>query len=143
MPRALQLAREFSALEQTLEELFSFLGDLFAAHRVDDATAFKVSLAAEELFTNMVRHNVGGRDSICLEVEITGDQIGLRLIDEDVEPFDAADVPAPNLDLPAEERRPGGLGLHLVRSVVDQITYDYEDRRLTVSVVKRLAAPDV
>jgi serine/threonine-protein kinase RsbW len=46
-------------------------------------------------------------------------------------------VPAPRLDAPVEERKPGGLGLHLVKSVVDRVTYEYRDREMRVSAEKQ------
>jgi anti-sigma regulatory factor (Ser/Thr protein kinase) len=46
-------------------------------------------------------------------------------------------VPAPKLDAPIEQRNPGGLGLHLVSSVVDRVTYEYQDRAMRVSAEKQ------
>jgi len=41
-------------------------------------------------------------------------------------------------DQPIEERKAGGLGLHLVKSIVDKITYEYKDRRMQVTIMKEL-----
>lgn len=124
-----------------LEEMFTFLEDHLARHAVDERTAYDVKLVAEELFTNMVRHNVrrhtgSGRDFITLGLEIADDRIDFCLTDYGVEPFDDESVDDVDFELPLEEREPGGLGVFLVKSRVDQINYEYEDGDMHVSVQK-------
>ena len=128
-----RLARKLSALD----EMFAFLAARLSESAVDEKTAFCVNLAAEELFTNMIRHNVGHGDRILLELEVTDPRIFFRFTDHDVEPFDPKSVPEVNLEAPVEQRNPGGLGLYLVKSVVDRITYEYENRAMRVTAEKQ------
>lgn len=130
----LDLPREASSLEP----LFSLLEDGFKGREIDARTSFCMRLTAEELFTNMVRHNVGAGDRITVRLDVSDERIRLELIDHDVEPFDPDTVPPVDVSLPAEERSPGGLGMHLVRAMVDDVSYRYEDRKLSVSVIKKL-----
>ena len=128
--------REIDALDQ----IFRFLEDFVDEAAIDGAAAFTINLVVEELFTNMVRHNTGGGDAIDLSIERVGDVVRLGLIDFDVEPFDPADVPAPLTAAAIGERRPGGLGMHLVQAMVDDVSYEYqpETRQMRVLVTKRL-----
>jgi serine/threonine-protein kinase RsbW len=128
-----RLARKISALD----EMFAFLQARLPAGASDEETAFCVNLAAEELFTNMVRHSEGRGDHILLELEVTEPRIFFRFTDYDVAQFDPHSVPAPRLDAPIQQRNPGGLGLHLVSSVVDRVTYEYQDRAMRVSAEKQ------
>lgn len=128
-----RLARKISALD----ELFAFLQARLPRGASDEETAFCVNLAAEELFTNMVRHSDGRGDHILLELEVTEPRIFFRLTDYDVAPFDPRSISAPTLDAPIEDRKPGGLGLHLVSSVVDRVTYEYQDCAMRVSAEKQ------
>lgn len=123
-----------------LDEVFRFLGDFVAEAAIDEGAAFTLNLVVEELFTNMVRHNTGGGDSIKLSIELVGGVLHIGLIDDDVDFFDPAGVPEPPVTKAIGERRPGGLGLYLVRSMVDDLRYDYEPetRRMQVSVFKNL-----
>lgn len=125
-----------------LEEVFRFLEDFVAQAEIDDRAAFTVNLVVEELFTNMVRHNAGGRGEIDISIERAGDVLRLVLVDPDAEPFDPASVPSPPVADGIAERRPGGLGLYLVHTMVDDVKYEYEPerRRMRVSVSKRLEA---
>jgi anti-sigma regulatory factor (Ser/Thr protein kinase) len=134
------MRRGFRREIDALDEIFRFLEDFVAAAAIDERTAFTINLVVEELFTNMVRHNTGGGDVIDLGIGRVGDTLRLELIDFDVEPFDPAGVPAPPLAAGIGERRPGGLGIHLVQAMVDDLNYDYDPktRQMRVSVIKRL-----
>jgi len=94
----------------------------------------------EELFTNMVRHNEGGADRITVSIERRDNRVHLELVDTDVEPFDPETAEVPPVESGIENRRPGGLGIYLVRKMVDDLNYDYETdaRRMRISVTKTL-----
>lgn len=134
------MRRGFRREIDALEEIFRFLEDFIAEAAIDEGAAFTINLVVEELFTNMVRHNTGGDDVIELSIERTADRIHLELVDSGVERFDPASVPAPPVDSEIGERRPGGLGLYLVQTMVDDVSYEYqpETRQMRVSVTKRL-----
>ena len=130
---------EFRREIESIGEVFDFLEDFSKHQHVDDRTAFCVNLVVEELFTNMVRHNDGGGDLITVSIERLDNRLHLELIDIDVEPFDPA-AETPPIDAGIEERRPGGLGIYLVKKMVDDLKYEYEptDRRMRVTVTKTL-----
>jgi serine/threonine-protein kinase RsbW len=55
-----------------------------------------------------------------------------------VQPFDPRSTQPRDFEKPSTERRPGGLGVHLVKELVDEFQYDYRDGRSTITVAKRL-----
>lgn len=134
------MRRGFRREIEALEEIFRFLEDFFGDAAVDDRAAFTVNLVVEELFTNMVRHNAGGGSEIELAIERAGDCLRLELVDSGVERFDPETVPKPPVDADIAHRRPGGLGLYLVQTMVDDVSYTYEPetRKMRVTVSKRL-----
>lgn len=132
MVETLELRREISSLSA----LFAFLEEKCVQQDVDEKTVFALNLAAEELFTNLVRHNVGGKKEIHIDLKITPELIELKLVDYDVKKFDPGSVDDVDIHRPAEDREPGGLGIHLVKSIVDQLTYVYEAGDMTVTVIK-------
>ena len=131
---------EFRREIEAIGEVFAFLGNFTDRQEIDEKTAFCINLVVEELFTNMVRHNEGGGDRITLSIERRNDRIHLELLDIDVEPFDPKTAEIPPVDAGIEERRPGGLGIYLVRKMVDDLNYAYEakDRRMRITVTKTL-----
>lgn len=120
-----------------LERIFDFLEEELASHQVEASTAFKVKLAAEEVFTNLVRHQKGSAEQIEIQVDIDGESVVLRLVDVDSAPFDPASIPAVDIERPIAEREPGGLGLYLVETMLDEVVYEHRDGNLTVVLVKK------
>jgi anti-sigma regulatory factor (Ser/Thr protein kinase) len=131
---------EFRREIEAIGEVFAFLETFADGQEVDEKSAFCIALAVEELFTNMVRHNEGGGDRITVSVERRDNRVHLELVDTDVEPFDPETAEVPPVDAGIDERRPGGLGIYLVRSMVDDLNYDYETegRRMRITVTKTL-----
>ncbi len=122
----------------SLDAIFNFAGRFFDAQGIGDDARFAVNLALEELFTNMVKYNTGGGADIAIRMSREGNDIVMQLVDEDVAPFDPGAIGDVDTDKPMDARQPGGLGLHLVRSVVDEISYEYKARRMTVTITKNL-----
>ena len=82
-----------------------------------------VVLAADEAATNVVVHGYRGQPgTIKIEVSRTGDALVVCLRDR-AAPFDPTSVPPPDLNQPLEERSPGGMGIYLMRHLVDEVTY--------------------
>jgi anti-sigma regulatory factor (Ser/Thr protein kinase) len=85
----------------------------------DDETVTDLVQAVDELVCNVVEHGYAGRPGT---VEIafieTPDVVAFRIRD-DAPPFDPTGAPEPPLDLPLGQRRLGGMGIHLARTLTD------------------------
>ena len=105
------------------------------------ACAFKLNVALEELLTNTISY--GYDDTLPHEIRLTathrGDDI-LVEISDDAQQFDPRDVPPPDLESALEERRVGGLGVHLVKTLMDEVDYAYEGGRNRVTLRKSRGA---
>lgn len=87
-----------------------------------------VILAVDELATNSALHGYKGRSGT-LEVVVRRAGTDLIVILRDqAPPFDPNSVPPPDLTLPLEERPIGGIGLHLVRNMVDEVRHRARSR---------------
>jgi anti-sigma regulatory factor (Ser/Thr protein kinase) len=128
----------FTRSLSSMDAIFDFVARFLAFHKIRSEYGFDINLIVEELVTNMVKYSSGGREEIAIELDHQGDQLIIRLRESDVEEFNITSVPPPNIDLPASERRVGGLGLHLVRQYADTISYEYRNRNSTITVTKRL-----
>jgi anti-sigma regulatory factor (Ser/Thr protein kinase) len=126
-----------------LDDLFRAVDDYLATETLPQKTAFAARLVAEELFTNLIRHNRGGRDQVHLSIERRPDRLVIRFDDFDVAPFDPASTPVVDAAQPLAERAPGGLGVHLVKNLFDELHYEYRDGVLRVTASKRLESGDV
>ncbi len=130
--------KEFARTIAALSDVFDYLDLFLVEYHIDDSVAFAVKLTVEELFTNLVRHSVGGSERVLLDLNANDQEITILLTDFDVEPFDPDSISAVDTAAPIEERSPGGLGLHLVRSVVDKLTFEYDQRTLRITAIKKL-----
>lgn len=79
--------------------------------------------AVDEAVTNTIVHGYRGEPgTIDLTAELVGDDIVITI--EDRAPlFDPTSVPSPDLSVPPQHRRPGGMGVHLIRSAVDSMEH--------------------
>ena len=134
------MERRFNRGVETLEPIFAFVRDVSHVHAIEPAAAFAINVAVEELFVNMVRYNAGGASGISIRFEKQGDDLHVVLTDFDADPFDPNAFPEPDLDGPLSERAVGGLGLHLVRQLMDAVRYEYHDRRSTITLTKKLVS---
>ncbi len=123
-------ARSFGRAFGSLAAIFGFSADFFARHGIDRELLSTVDLALEELFTNMVKYSTTSDAEVRIEMTPVDGGVEVTMIDYDVEPFDMTRLPEVDVTLPIEARRPGGLGLHLIRRLLDSIDYEYSgDRR--------------
>ena len=136
--RAQAVTGEFVRGLEALDAIFAFLGRFAEQNGIGEKDRLCIDLVAEELFTNTVKYGSGGEGRIQIRVERVGPQLRLELVDFDAEPFDPESVRPPALSAPIQERRPGGLGIHLIRSMVDEVRYEYRGRELRVLITKNL-----
>jgi serine/threonine-protein kinase RsbW len=134
------MEQSFARSHQSLDPIFSFVDDFISANKLEEKVAFPIKLAIEELFTNLVRHNEGGKQHITISMDRQNKEIVIQLKDYDVEPFDISKVEKVDINKPLSEREVGGLGIHLVKSIVDKIAYEYKNRTMCVTVIKNLEA---
>jgi anti-sigma regulatory factor (Ser/Thr protein kinase) len=126
--------RSFDALDQ----VFGFTRRFYESEGVPDAERLVFDFCVEEIFTNFVKYNRGNPQDIELALDRNGDRVQALLTDFDVEPYDITRAPAVDISLPLSRRTPGGLGLQLVRRLVDELTYDYTNRQSRITVTKNL-----
>ena len=115
--------------------------DFCARNAVPAKAAYHVSLVIDEALTNTISYGfpAGGRHQIDLEVERRGEDILIELIDGGAA-FNPLDAPEPDLDAPLEERQIGGLGVHLMRTLMTEAAYRREGGRNHLSLRKRFGS---
>jgi serine/threonine-protein kinase RsbW len=91
---------------------------------VAEAVARKFTLALDEVLTNAVSYGFpqGGRHSIAVRIEHRCGTL-TAIVSDDGAPFDPLAQPPANVHAPIAERRIGGLGIHLVRTLMDSVEY--------------------
>ena len=118
--------RRFGRSFDSLPTIVTFTAEVFARERIGPRLRPIVDLAIEELFTNMVKYGTASEADVRIEITGVARGVEVTLTDYDVEPFDVTATPDVNVELPIDQRRPGGLGLHLVRKLMDSVEYEYK-----------------
>lgn len=110
------------------------------AHALPAEVQRSVNVALDELIANALSHGRTGRDpcSVTVEVKLDHERVTVILTD-DGKPFDPFGRDAPDTALSVEERPIGGLGIHLVGQLMDQVSYERREGHNVVILVKQLA----
>jgi len=121
---------------QRLGELAERFG---AGEHLGDDEVMAINLVLDEMVANIIEnaYDDQGEHEIHVSLARHGDTLTIR-IEDDGRPFDPVQAPAPDLDLPLEERPIGGLGIHIVRSVMDAVDYRRQDGRNILTMRKTL-----
>ena len=94
-------------------------------HGLPTKAAFELHLALDEWLTNVISYGYEDGDPHTIRVCLQREPAGVALeVEDDGRPFDPLSVAPPDLDRPLEERPIGGLGIHLVRKVMDRLAYE-------------------
>jgi phosphoserine phosphatase RsbU/P len=118
--------KSFARTYASLGAIFAFVAGAFEQNGIDTSLTNSVDFTIEELFTNMVKYSTMSKSDVDIEVGGAGSAVQVTLIDHDVDRFDVTAAPDVDVHKPIEERKPGGLGLHLIRRLVDSVEYEYD-----------------
>jgi len=114
-------------------------------HALPDAVRRSVNVALDELLANELSHGMADRDagSAKVEVQVQLDEERLTVtITDDGPGFDPFGQAEPDTTLSVEEREIGGLGIHLVRKLMDEVSYERRDGKNVVVLVKQLVVAE-
>ena len=137
------IAQEFGRSFDSIPALVQFTADGFDRLGLDPRVLPIVDLAVEELFTNMVKYGRGSQAPVRLDLSALGSGVEVALTDRDVDPFDITRAPEVDITRVIEERVPGGLGLHLVRQMADEVEYDYNEATRESRITLRISSAGV
>jgi len=116
--------------------MFEFVDAFLQSQRAAPSVAYAVRFAAEEVFTNMVKYNPNAAD-VTLALQRTDRSIVVRFVDVEAKPFDVTAVTV-DVAQPIEERRPGRLGLLLLKKMMDSVEYAHDGVHSRITMTKCL-----
>jgi anti-sigma regulatory factor (Ser/Thr protein kinase) len=119
------MERKFKKEIHQLDKVFDFIREFIDRYKINQAAFYFINLALEELFTNMVKYNPNGKKNISISLTREENKVHIRLDDISEVPFDITKTREVNTHLPLSDRPIGGLGVHLVKKMSDEIHYEY------------------
>lgn len=137
--RRIRLPTGLDALEALIPEIEGFA----AEHGLDASAAFALNVALDELVNNVVSYGLRDGEGHFLEVRmrVAGGRLEVEVEDDGVA-FDPFERAAPDTDLPLEERSIGGLGIEIVRQLMDEARYERQGNRNLVTLRRSLGERD-
>lgn len=120
---------------ERLTDVTGAIEELGERERWSPEFLFRMNLVLEEMTLNVMTH---GRSAGASQMEVIvvceADTVSVEIIDDGPRFDPLSDAPQPDTDAPLDERPVGGLGVHLVREMMDRIDYRYEDGRNRLSM---------
>jgi serine/threonine-protein kinase RsbW len=121
-----------------IERLSHIVDEFCAAHQVSSETTYQINLALDEVITNVIIHGFDDAREHEILTRLTVDEATMVVeVSDTGRPFNPLNAPPVDFDLDPLERAVGGLGLHLVRSMMDALEYRYDNGR-NVLVMRKL-----
>jgi len=121
--------------DEGLVKLQQVVEDFSDSHDWPAELNFKIQLILEEIILNALYYgNPGNETNVIFKLIDDGRDISMEIID-DGRPFDPLkEAPVPNTDAELQDRSIGGLGVHLVKSMVSEISYERKNDRNTLRI---------
>jgi len=124
---------------QTIPLLAEFTETVCEAAGFDMGMGMKMNLAIEEAVVNVMNYAYPKDVKGTVSIDATISDKGLKfVISDNGTPFDPTAKAEVDTTLSAEERGIGGLGIHLIRQIMDSINYEYIDGRNVLTLIKKL-----
>ncbi len=100
----------------------------------------QLQVALDEIVSNVVKYSWsdGGKHEFLVRITVSSMGVALDIFD-DGQPFDPRGAPEPNPPLEGQRPRPGGVGIHMIKKLVDDLTYERVEGRNHTSLTKKCA----
>jgi anti-sigma regulatory factor (Ser/Thr protein kinase) len=139
-PSGNQLSVTVANRRTEIERLGRLVDAFGEAHGLSGDVMFSVNLALDELITNVIRHGYDDKAEHRIAIRLTLDHEALLVeVEDDGRAFNPVEAPAADVGAPLDQRPIGGLGIHLVRALMDDLEYRRDGDRNIVILRKRVA----
>jgi serine/threonine-protein kinase RsbW len=126
MPNGKLHARRFEGKTEQLKPIRLFVAERVAELAGNEDDVFACELATDEAASNIFAHAYADQGGIIqIRVSREDDDLVISLLDWGT-PFDPTLVPEPNLTSTLEERPPGGLGIYLIRKLMNHVSFHFD-----------------
>lgn len=132
------------ATVENLEKVTAFVNEELEKLDCPMKIQAQINVAVDELFSNIAHYAYAPRTGsavVLVEVKESPLEVVITFIDRGI-PYDPLKSKEPDVTLSAEDREIGGLGIFLVKKVMDDVTYEYRDGQNILRIRKKLESWD-
>ena len=127
---------------ECLDEVVEFVDRELAQNNFPPELLNNVHLAVEEVFTNIAYHAYQPATGTAVLSIAVGEEVVVRFEDTG-KPYNPLDHPEPDLDVPLADREVGGLGIFLVKKIMDKVEYRRIDNKNVLEMTKKCRSASV
>jgi len=133
-------AKKFPAKFDYLDEIRDYVGEKARAAGFAEKDIYSIQLATDEAASNVIEHAYEGITNGFFELtcEFKDDRMIITLLDHG-KTFDPSKVDVPDVKADLSDRKIGGLGIYLMRKLMDDVRYDITSSGNLLTLVKRKA----
>src|SRR5512138_874749 len=130
---------QFIAKPEYLDEVREFVGEIARAGGFGSRDIYNILLVTDEAASNIIEHAYEGVKNARFEISCCVNDGAMTIIMVDYgESFDPAAIPPPDLKADLSERKIGGLGIFLMRRLMDEVHYESRrDKTNVLTMIKR------
>jgi len=125
---------------ENLDKVNDFINNSISEFNCSKKAIMQLGVIVEEIFVNIASYaypDKVGFATVQVEIKNNPPAVTLTFVDEGVE-YNPLTNEDPDLELSVEERGIGGLGIYLVKNMVEEISYNYKDNKNILSLTKNL-----
>ena len=128
-------SRIFKADVKELDNLFEYSSTLLEVLDFTKRDIIMINTALEEVFVNVAKYAYEGTGEV--EVTLSNDKNKVTFVFRDSgKPFNPLTREDPNITASSDEREVGGLGIYMVKNIMDETSYEYKDNHNVLTLVK-------
>ena len=131
---------EIEASTDNLKKVIDFVDMSLASVKCPPKAKMQLDLAVEEIFVNIANYAYApDKGKATIRVEASGEPVtvAITFIDSGV-PYDPLKKEDPNVNLPVDERKIGGLGIFMTKKVMDYVSYEYRNGQNILTMKKNI-----
>lgn len=128
------------ATDEDPNPVMEFVEEELSRHDCPPRTLYQIQVAIEEILVNIVSYaGLAQDDGVEVRCDVLEDplRVVLQFLDGGV-PFDPLAMEDPDISPEANEEREGGLGIFMVKQMMDSVSYAYEGGKNTLTILKNL-----
>ena len=129
------------AKKENLNMMIDFIVDKYSEKVTDKKAINKMRVVSEEALLNIINYaypDKNGELEICYEYDESGNFIEIRIIDEG-KPFNPLEQEKPELHTAVEDRQIGGLGIYMIKQIMDKVDYERKDQQNILTLIKHIS----
>lgn len=121
-------------LQENIDKVTAYAEECMEESGVPLKIIFDFNIAIDELLSNICKYS--GAENMWIGISVTDEKVYMRF-ENDGDRFDPNDVPEPDITADIDERSTGGLGIFMVKQLMDSFNYEYMDGKNVIEISKK------